>query len=281
MFTWQREGSGLTRRANEVPAEVIVSAGVAPVTPAAPGPTTAPAASAPVGASAVAPTKSSSSVSFQSILGATRPVTLPPAPTQWKFREQTSAWADLAAERVRSAVASTNASLAAALTRVIRAALLHRDVYRDAAARPELNVEALCIAGALIAAGFIGIWLTGLGAFYYGAGLGMFIRLAVIRIVSWACAILAIQIAAKSLHQIDLPAAVWFRALIYSQAPSLLMIFPVIGAFSGIWSAVCAVAAIHDVEGRDTTAAIILAVIGGVAASIGTYIGTALLRSFF
>ena len=280
-FTWQREKSGLTRRTNEVPPEVIVSAGVAPVTPAATSATAAPVASASPGVAAAAPIRSAPSVSLQSFVGATQPVTLPPAPVPWKFREQTSAWADVAAERVRGAVASSNASVAAALTRLVRGALMHRDVYRDAAARPELNTEALCIAGALILAGFVGIWLTGLGALYYGISIGALLRLAVIRAVSWVAAIFAIQAAAKSLHKLDLPAAAWFRALIYAQAPSLLMFVPVIGGFSGIWSAVCAVAALHDVEGRDTTAAIILAVIGGVAASIGTYIGTALLRSFF
>jgi hypothetical protein len=109
----------------------------------------------------------------------------------------------------------------------------------------------------------------------------MFFRIAILRIISWAAAIFAIQYAAKSLHQVNLPAAAWFRALIYAQAPTLLMIVPAIGNLSGIWAAVCSVAAIHDLEGRDTVSAIIVAVIGGVAASVAAYFGGAILLRLF
>ena len=157
---------------------------------------------------------------------------------------------------------------------------MHREIYRDAAANPTLNTEVLYIAGAIIVAGFVGLWFTGIGFFYSGT-ISMLVRIAVLRIVSWAAAVFAIQYAAKSLHQVNLPAAAWFRALIFAQAPTLLMIVPAVGSLSGIWAAVCTVAAIHDVEGRDTVSAIILTVIGGVAASVAAYFcGAILLRLF-
>jgi len=158
---------------------------------------------------------------------------------------------------------------------------MHRQIYRETAANPQLNLEALYVAGGIILAGFVGQWFTGLSMFYSGGSIGMFIRLAVIRIASWAAAVIAIQYAAKSLHQVNLPAAAWFRALVYAQTPTLLMIVPVVGLFSGIWSAVCSIAAIHDLEGRDTVSAVFIGVIGAVAATIGASVVTAVLRSFF
>jgi hypothetical protein len=59
------------------------------------------------------------------------------------------------------------------------------------------------------------------------------------------------------------------------------MIVPAVGMVSGIWAAVCSIAAIHDLEGRDTVSAIIVGIIGAVAATVAASVATALLRSFF
>ena len=157
---------------------------------------------------------------------------------------------------------------------------MHRQIYREAAANPQFNTEALYVAAAIIIAGFIGLWFTGIG-FLYSGSLTTLLRIALLRIVSWGAAVFAIQYAAKSLHQVNLPAAAWFRALIFAQAPTFLMIVPAIGTLSGIWSAVCSVAAIHDLEGRDTVSAIIVAVIGAVAASVAAYFGGIILLRIF
>ena len=270
------------RRTDVVPPEIAVASGTAPVTPAMAAAPPADYSSASAANSPPPPPSSGATAnpSFTTMVGATESVALPPTSNPWKFREQTGAWGDAAAEKLRGAVGS-NPSLAGAINRIIRGSFMHREVYRGAAANPQLNAEALCVAGAIIVAGFVGLWFTGFGLFYSSSTIGMFIRLAVIRIVSWAAAVFAIQYAAKSLHQVNLPAAAWFRARVYAQAPSLLMIVPAIGMVSGIWAAICSVAAIHDLEGRDTVSAIIVAVIGGVAASLGVYLATAVLRSFF
>jgi hypothetical protein len=190
-----------------------------------------------------------------------QPPPLPAVSTPWGFRARTGAWADALAAKVASPIAG----------RVVRGALLHPTIYREAAASGELTREALLLAGAIVLSGLAGSLLGGF------LGVGLLSRVALIRVVGWGCAIYAIQVGARSMHGVDLPVQAWFRALMYAQAPTLLGIVPGLATVAGLWSVVCAAAACHDLTGRDTTAAVVLAVIGAVAAAIGGYVVGAIL----
>lgn len=181
---------------------------------------------------------------------------LPAAPSPWKFREQTGAWAGVPDN---------------VIGRVVRGALMHRDVYRDAASRGELTTEAILLAGVVLVAGFASVLFLG----WFTATL--LARMAVVRIAGWVCAVWAIQLSAKSMTQVDLPFIFWFRALAYAQVPLLLSAVPFVGIAGVIWAAVCTAAAIHDLTGRDTGTAIIITVIGGVASYLAVAVVGAVL----
>jgi hypothetical protein len=184
---------------------------------------------------------------------------LPGAPRPWKFREQTSSLAD-------SVVGGSGKS---AVGRATQGALLHRNIYRHAAAHPELNGEAALIAATVVLAGVAGLWIFG----WFSPAL--ILRIAIPRVAGWAAGVLAIQLSAKSMHQINLSFPVWFRALMYAQVPGLLAVVPALGVIGGVWSILCTAAAVHDLTGRDTTAVVVLTVIGGVASLVGAYVVTA------
>ncbi|MBI5685810.1 MAG: hypothetical protein HZC54_12110 [Verrucomicrobia bacterium] len=249
-MSWQRDPRGGVQRAENLPAPGAAQATAASVSP--PPDTAAQAAAA------------------------AEPFVLPAAPAPWKFRLQTSAWADAVAAQLRGAVANKQQPVIAAAERMIRGALMHRDVFRDAAQRPELNIEAFCAAAAIVLFGSFG--LNNFANLFSSYGFGMLTNAVVARGASWVCAVFAIQAAAKAMHQIELPPAALFRALIYSQVPLLLALLPGLGSLLGLWAAVCAVAALHDLTGRDTIFAVILAVVGGVASSVGAYLAGMVLR---
>jgi hypothetical protein len=212
------------------------------------------------------------------LFGATQPVTLPPAPAGWAFRRQTSALAERAvASFSKSSVASAHGPVAAVGVRLIQGALLHRQVYREAAEQPARNTEALWVAAGILAVGAIGPVLTSFASPYYSFSIGFALHVALLRVIGWACSVFAVQMAAKALYTVSIPPAAWFRALIFAQAATLLAILPAISLIAGLWAAVCTVAAIQDLTGRDTVAAIILTVIGGVAASLGAGLATSFL----
>jgi hypothetical protein len=190
----------------------------------------------------------------------------------WKFRERTTAWADALTASLRNSVAAKDHPVFAAAVRLIQGALLHREIYRAAARWSELNTEALCVAVCIMVAGFAGLWMTGFGGWFSGVAMALLVRVVVARIVGWGCAVFAVQAAAKSLYQVELPTTAWFRALMYAQAPALLSFAPALGILCGLWIGLCTVAALHDLTGRDTTAAVTLTVIGSVASAVGGYI---------
>jgi hypothetical protein len=195
-------------------------------------------------------------------------------PDRWKFRERTTAWADTLTAGLKNSVSSKDHPVLNAVVRLVQGALLHLNVYRTTAQRPDVNTEAFCIAACIIVAGFAALSMTGLGAWVSGIATGLLVRVAVGQIVAWGCALFAIQAAARSLYQIQFPIIVWFRGLIYAQAPALLSFVPGFGTVCDLWTDLCTVAAVHDLTGRNTAAAITLTLIGAVASAIGAYIVT-------
>ena len=242
-LTWHRAANGAIRRADEA------TAGRAVVTVGGDGSGSA---------SAIIP-------------ASVRP--LPPLPAQWPLRTQTSAWADAAAASLAGGKATPGgASLPGVVARLIRGALMQRDIYRDVAQRTDVETEAYGLAGAIILAGYVGAAFFSFAGLFGGFSLKVLLYVAVVQAVAWAAAVIAIQVAAKSLHQLELSPLVLFRALIYAQAGTLLSFLPVIGGLTGLWGGVCTAAALHDLTGKRTIDAVVLTLIGGLAAAVAAYI---------
>ena len=155
---------------------------------------------------------------------------------------------------------------AAVIERVLQAVCCHPTIYRRAAETPGWMHEACWLVGAVI----VGTTLWYLTYLFsaYGPGLFFLLKTIVLRAAAWVSLVFAIQLAAKSLHQVDLPFEALFRALAYASAASVLATIPFIGPIFGLWGLACSVAAIMDTAGVDLAKAIVLLVIGAVAAAI-------------
>ena len=189
---------------------------------------------------------------------------LPPQTSMWAFRAQTGALADKIVAGYSSHAACTPNPLIEGAGRLVRGALMHKDVYRAAASRGSLMTEAVWAALILIVISTVGLRIGSL----FGYTSSFTIKLIVIRALGWVGAVLAVHWVAKSQQKVDLPPAAWFRAMVYAQAGLVLTLVPAVGVLSTLWVAACTVAALQDVSGKDTTAGIILLVTAGVAVSI-------------
>lgn len=189
---------------------------------------------------------------------------LPPQTSMWAFRAQTGALADKIVAGFSSHAAGTPNPLIEGAGRLVRGALMHKDVYRAAASRGSLMTEAVWAALALIVISTVGLRIGNL----FGYSSSFTLKMIVIRAIAWVGAVFAVHWVAKSQQKVDLPPAAWFRAMVYAQAGLVLMLVPAVGVLSTLWVAACTVAALQDVSGKDTTAGIILLVTAGVATSI-------------
>lgn len=203
------------------------------------------------------------------LAGAAEDCVLPEASPAWTFRTQTSALADKITAGL-SASGATN-PMSEAITRFVRGALMHTDVYRTAASRGSLMTEALWLSILLIVISVIGLRFGNL----FGYSSSFTFKLIIIRALAWAGSVFAVHWVAKTQQKVNLPPAAWFRAMAYAQAGLILTLVPALGVLSTAWVAVCTVAALQDVCGKDTTAGIILLVVAGVASAIvATVVGS-------
>ncbi|MDZ4403186.1 zinc ribbon domain-containing protein [Prosthecobacter sp.] len=199
---------------------------------------------------------------------------LPPQTSMWAFRVQTSALADKIAGSFSAQAGGQMNPFIEGAGRLVRGALMHKDVYRAAASRGSLMTEAICTAALLIVISTIGLRIGSL----FGYGSSFTIKLMVIRVLSWVGSVFAVHWVAKTQQKVDLPPAAWFRAMVYAQAGLVLTLVPALGILVTLWVAVCTVAALQDVSGKDTTAGIILLVVAGVASTvIASVIGSVLI----
>ncbi len=189
---------------------------------------------------------------------------LPPPGAVWGFREQTSAWADKIAGGLSSSGGSAPPQLMDGLRRMVRGALMHKDVYREAAATGSLTQHAVWVAVGLIVISNIGLRIGSL----LGYDSMRIIKSMLIQAVGWAGAVYAVHWIARTQQQLNVPPLAWFRAMAFAQSALVLSIVPVIGPFSGLWVLACMLAALQDVSGKDFKAAILLMVTAGIASAI-------------
>ena len=249
--TWQRGKQGLTRRV-DMPSTVAVEPGSA-------------VASAPPSAG----NSSSAATVWTSILAGfgKEQVNLPPTPPIWGFRQHTSAFADKLVKGIVPQNQEKPNPFIDCLAHIIRGALMHKDVYRTAASNGSLTTEAICVAVALIIISTVGLNV----GILLGNGSTFLVKAMIARAAGWIGAAIAIHYVAKQWQQVALPPVAWFRGLIYAQSAVILSIVPSLGGLASIWGAICTIAALQDVSGKDIKVGIALLLVAGVAVAIVTY----------
>jgi hypothetical protein len=198
-------------------------------------------------------------------------VNLPPATAIWGFRLQTTAFADKLVKGIVSQDQGTPNPFLECLARIIRGALMDKDVYRTAASSASLTAEAVWVAVALVVISTLG--LSGGNLFGYASS--FLLKAMIIRAIGWLGAVFAVHYVARAWQKVAMPPVAWFRAMVYAQSALLLSIVPIFGILVTIWVAVCTVGALQDVSGKDTKVGITLLVVAGMAsAAIASVIGS-------
>jgi hypothetical protein len=191
-------------------------------------------------------------------------VNLPPPPVVWGFRLQTTAFADKLVKGIGPQNRETPNPFVECLGRVIRGGLMHKDVYRTAASSGSLTTEAAAVALALIVISTVGLNVAGL----FGYGASFFVKTMIARAAGWAGAAVVLHYVAKQWQQVAVPSVAWFRGLIYAQSAMILSIVPALSSLASIWAAVCTLAALQDISGKDIKVSLVLLLVAGVAVTI-------------
>lgn len=194
------------------------------------------------------------------------PLQLPAPSPPWPFRQGLVDLSAKISHAVTDGIGQKGKPAAAVVERFFQGAFCHPTIYRRAAESPGWTQEAALLVAAVMLATTLGFVVYLFSA--YGPGFFFILKTMFVRGLAFLAVVLAIQIAAKSMHQIDIPYEPWFRALAYSQAANALAAVPVVGFVIGLWGLVCAVAAIMDVSGTDVAKAAILLLIGGLSAGL-------------
>jgi hypothetical protein len=189
---------------------------------------------------------------------------LPPTPPVWGFRLQTTEFADKLVKGIVPQKQDKPNPFIECLTRVIRGAFLHRDVYRSSASGGSLTVEAACVGAALVVISTVGLNF----GILVGNGSSFIIKAMIARAAGWIGAVVAIHLVAKQWQQIAVPPVAWFRGLIYAQPAMLLWIVPGLGGLANIWAAICTLAALQDISGKDIKVSITLLGVAWLAVMI-------------
>ena len=192
------------------------------------------------------------------------PFNLPPPSPIWAFRQHTSAFADKLAKNIVPQNQETPNRFMECLARIVRGALMHKDVYRTTASTGSLTTEAICVAAALIVLSTVGLNI----GILLGTGSTYIIKIMIARAAGWIGAVVAVHYVAKEWQKIVVPPVVWFRGLIYAQSAMLLSIVPSLGSLANIWVGICTVAALQDVSGKDLKVSITLFLIAWLAVTI-------------
>ncbi|MBS0659024.1 MAG: hypothetical protein JSR82_12355, partial [Verrucomicrobia bacterium] len=195
---------------------------------------------------------------------------LPPAAPPWGFRQYLVEPSAKAARGLTEALGQKGKPAADVVERLFQAAFMHPTIYRRAAESLGWMREAVALLGAVIFLTTLWYFTRIFGA--YGPGLFFLLKVLALRALAFLAFVLALQIAAKSLHQIDLPYEPWFRALAYAATSSALATLPAVGPLFGLWGLTCSLAAIMDLSGVDLAKAIVLLLIAGVSAALVIFV---------
>ncbi len=244
--------SPAVRPPQPVPPPPVSTAPPPPVVPPAPGfgppPTAAPAAAA------IPP----------------QPLVLPAAPTPWPFQEKTTEWAANLTGNLSKSGFAADTPHGSIVSRLIRAAMLDKTVYREVATDPRCEKEAWMIMGVIVGLVSLYPYLSSLGSFS-SSSMTRLASAAAIQAVAWVARVWIIQVLANMWLGSKLTFPQMFRPLAYAQAPSLLMFLPQMTTLVAVLGIATNTAAIRDVTGCSTVQAVVLSIVSviGVMICIG------------
>ncbi|MCX7019421.1 MAG: YIP1 family protein [bacterium] len=195
---------------------------------------------------------------------------LPEAPTPWPFQEKTTEWAGSVTGSLARSGFAPDTPHGSVVTRLIRAAMLDKTVYREVATDPRCEKEAWIIMAAIIGLVSFYPYLSSLGSFT-SSSMTRIASVAAIQAVAWVARVWIIQMLANMWLGSKLTFQQMFRPLAYAQAPSLLMFLPPMTTLVTVLGIATNTAAIRDVTGCNTVQAVVLSVVSviGVMICIG------------
>jgi hypothetical protein len=194
-------------------------------------------------------------------------VVLPNAPTQWPFQEKTTAWAASATANLSKSGFAPDTPHGSIVTRLIRAAMLDKTVYREVATDPKSEKEAWMVMGLIIGLVSFYPYLTSLGSFS-ASSLSRLASSAVLMAVAWLVRVWIIQMLANMWLGSKLTFQQMFRPLAYAQAPSLLSFLPQMSLLVTVLGIATNTAAIRDVTGCSTAQAVGLSIVSVIGVLI-------------
>ena len=156
---------------------------------------------------------------------------------------------------------STRSGLGPMLSRMIRASLLDKAIYREVAEDGALMGEAWKVVGLVILLSN-GWWILSSLLNLSLRGLFYLLPLALVQVIAWLTRVLVVQVVASAWLKKPASFGQFSRALSYAHSPAILGFLPVVGQIAPLWTLVTNTAAIRDVTGSDTLKAAILAFAG-------------------
>jgi hypothetical protein len=159
--------------------------------------------------------------------------------------------------------------------RVMRAAMLDVELYKEVESDTSLNQEALIVVILVSLAGGIGSFIGGLIGGSFGSALLALIVTVVIGVINYYIWAYVTYFVGTQLFQADVDAGEMLRVLGYASGPrvlSILSFIPCIGALislaAGIWALVAAFIGSREALDLDTGKTLITVVIGWVIVTV-------------
>jgi len=170
------------------------------------------------------------------------------------------------------------------INRVMRAALLDKEFYKEVEADTSLNQEALIVVIIVSVAGGIGSFIASQFAGEFGAAILALIVSSVVGIVNYYVWAYVTHFIGTNMFKGDADPGELLRVLGYASGPrilSLLGFIPCLGAFlsfgGGIWALVAGFIGVQEALDLDTTETLVTVVLGWLAILIISGVVTSVL----
>jgi len=170
------------------------------------------------------------------------------------------------------------------INRVMRAALLDKEFFKEAEADTSLNQEALTVVILVSVAGGIGTFISSLIVQKFGAALLGLIVASVIGVANYYIWAYATHFIGTNMFKGEADPGELLRVLGYASGPRLLSLLafipclgPILGFAGGIWALVAGFYGVREALDLDTTETLVTVVLGWLAILIISAVVTSVL----
>jgi hypothetical protein len=183
----------------------------------------------------------------------------------WRFEGTVSGYGD----RVVGTLGLNRAGAPSGLLEMmIRGAFLDGSVYRQAAADPNGNANALIALIIPALAGMVGTLLVTSRFVFMGRGAVVLLVSALIGVAALIVSIGVMAAASQAVVRRKLDFGHLFRGLAYAQSPGVLAIIPVVGGLLSLWRIVTSLVAVREISGSDVARSAGLLVVGLISSIV-------------